>query len=127
MKWYEWYIDVVKNKYAKFDGRAGRKEFWYFILVNIIIIFTLSLIDGLTGTFSSEIGMGLLSGIYTVVVLIPGIAVSIRRLHDSGLCGWWILLGIIPIIGGLILIILYVRDSTNEANKYGPNPKRINV
>lgn len=127
MKWYEWYIDVVKNKYAKFDGRAGRKEFWYFILVNIIIIFTLSLIDGLTGTFSSEIGMGLLSGIYTVVVLIPGIAVSIRRLHDSGLCGWWILLGIIPIIGGLILIILYVRDSTDEANKYGPNPKIINV
>jgi len=127
MKWYEWYIDIVKNKYAKFEGRARRKEFWYFVLVNIIIIFGLSFIDGLTGNFNSDISMGLLSGIYSVAVIIPSLAVSIRRLHDSSLSGWWILLSFIPIIGGLILIVLYVRDSAPEENIYGPNPKTISA
>ena len=127
MKWYEWYIDIVKNKYAKFEGRARRKEFWYFVLVNIIIIFGLSFIDGLTGNFNSDISMGLLSGIYSVAVIIPSLAVSIRRLHDSSLSGWWILLSFIPIIGGLILIVLYVRDSTPKENIYGPNPKTISA
>lgn len=127
MKWYEWYIDVIKNKYATFEGRARRKEYWYFVLMNIIILFGLSFIDGLTGTFNTDAGMGVLSGIYTLAILIPSIAVSIRRLHDSNLSGWWILLVFIPIFGAITLIILYVRDSTPEENKYGPNPKTISA
>jgi uncharacterized membrane protein YhaH (DUF805 family) len=71
--------------------------------------------------------MGLLSGIYSVAVIIPSLAVTIRRLHDSSHSGWWLLLGFIPIIGALILIVLYVRDSTHEENIYGPNPKTISA
>lgn len=127
MKWYEWYIDVVKNKYATFEGRASRKELWYFILVNIIIGIGLSFIDALTGTFNSDIGMGLLSGIYTVAIIIPSIAVQVRRLHDTNLSGFWFLLCLIPFVGGIALIILYVRDSTPGENKYGPNPKTISA
>jgi len=123
MKWYSWYFDVVKNKYAAFDGRARRKEFWYFMLVNIIIIFSLNIIENLIGTYNSDLGMGILQGIYYLATLVPALAVSIRRLHDSNLRGWWMLLGFIPIVGALILIILYVRDSTPEENKYGRNPK----
>jgi len=127
MKWYDWYFDVVKNRYAEFDGRARRKEFWYFVLMNIIIVIGFSFIDGLLGTYSSNTGLGLLSGIYFIAILIPAIAVSVRRLHDSSLSGFWILLSFMPIVGAITLIILYVRDSTSEDNKYGPNPKTISA
>ncbi len=127
MKWYEWYIYVIKNKYATFEGRARRKEYWYFVLMNIIILFGLSFIDGLTGTFNTDASMGLLSGIYTLAILIPSFAVAIRRLHDSNLSGWWILLVFIPIFGAITFIILCVRDSTPEENKYGPNQKAISI
>jgi len=123
MNWYNWYLDAVKNKYAKFDSRARRKEFWFFVLMNLILVAGFSFIDGVFGTYNSGIGMGLFSGIYFIAVLIPAIAVSVRRLHDSSLSGFWILLGFIPIVGAIILIILYVRDSTPEQNEYGPNPK----
>jgi uncharacterized membrane protein YhaH (DUF805 family) len=127
MKWYDWFFDVLKNKYATFEGRARRKEFWYFGLMNIIIVVGFSFIDGLLGTYSSNTGMGLLSGIYFIAILIPAIAVSVRRLHDSSLSGFWILLSFMPIVGAITLIILYVRDSTPEQNKYGPNPKTISA
>jgi len=123
MQWYNWYFDVVKNRYAEFGGRARRKEFWYFVLMNIIIVVGFSFIDGLLGTYGSNTGLGLLSGIYFIAVLIPAIAVSVRRLHDSSLSGFWILLSFVPMIGTLILVILYVRDSTPEENKFGPDPK----
>jgi len=93
------------------------------LLNNLILVAGFSFIDGVFGTYNSGIGMGLFSGIYFIAVLIPAIAVSVRRLHDSSLSGFWILLGFIPIVGAIILIILYVRDSTPEQNEYGPNPK----
>lgn len=77
-----WYIDVIK-KYATFKGRARRKEYWYFILVNVLISFALAFVDGLTGTLDTETGYGLLSGIYTLAVLLPSISVTVRRLHDT--------------------------------------------
>ena len=123
MKWYDWFFDVLKNKYATFGGRARRKEYWNFQLVAYVIGIGLLFIDVLTGTLNSDVGMGLLSGIYGVAIIIPSIAVSIRRLHDTNHSGWWVLLFFIPFVGALILIILYVRDSTPEQNKYGPTPK----
>ncbi|MDX6381746.1 MAG: hypothetical protein QOI57_2770 [Rubrobacteraceae bacterium] len=116
------YLEVLK-KYAVFSGRARRKEYWMFFLFNLIITLVLALIDSLTGTFSSQAGLGLLSGLYSLAVLIPSIAVTVRRLHDTGRSGWWILLGLIPIIGGIILLIFMVLDSEPGENQYGPNPK----
>jgi uncharacterized membrane protein YhaH (DUF805 family) len=118
-----WYLDVVKNKYAVFTGRAQRQEFWYFILFYFLIYFALSVIDQVTGAFDEETGTGLFSGLYMLAMLVPSLAVGARRLHDIGRSGWWQLLMLIPIIGGLILIFFFVQDSQPDDNQYGPNPK----
>ena len=117
-----WYLEVLK-KYAVFSGRARRKEYWMFILFNIIITVVLALIDYLTGTFSPRAGVGLLGGLYALAVLIPSLAVTVRRLHDTDRTGWWILIGLIPVIGGIVLLIFMLLDSQSGANQYGPNPK----
>jgi len=111
-----WYLEVLK-KYAVFDGRARRKEYWYFVLFNTIINIVLSGIDSVTT------GIGLLAGLYTLAVLIPSIAVSIRRLHDTDRSGWWILIALIPIIGWIVLLIFMVQDGKPGENQYGLNPK----
>jgi uncharacterized membrane protein YhaH (DUF805 family) len=117
-----WYLEVWK-KFAVFTGRAQRKEYWMFLLINLLITFGLAFIDGATGLGDVQSGYGLLSGLYTLAVLIPGLAVSVRRLHDTGRSGWWVLVALIPVIGALILLIMMVRDSDPGQNQYGPNPK----
>ncbi len=110
-----WYLGVLK-KYTVFSGRAQRAEYWYFTLFNLIIILVLGFIDGLLGTAP------VLGGIYLLAVLLPAIAVCIRRLHDTDRSGWWLLLGLIP-LAGLVLLVFMVLDSTSGENQYGPNPK----
>lgn len=117
-----WYLEVLK-KYAVFSGRARRKEYWYFTLFNIIISIVLGVIDGVTGSFSAEAGIGLLGGVFTLAVLIPGIAVSVRRLHDTERSGWWLLIALIPLIGAIVLLVFMVQDSKPGQNQYGENPK----
>ena len=117
-----WYLEVLK-KYAVFSGRARRMEYWMFILFNIIITVVLALIDSLIGTVIRQAGFGLLQGLYDLAVLLPSIAVTVRRLHDTGRTGWWILIGLIPVIGGIVLLIFMLLDSEPGENQYGPNPK----
>ena len=117
-----WYIEVLK-KYAVFGGRARRKEYWYFFLFSMIISIVLTIIDGVTGSLSTEAGMGILSGIYTLGVLIPSIAVGGRRLHDTNRSVWWLLIPLIPLIGAIVLIVFLASDSNPEKNQYGANPK----
>ena len=112
----DWYLAVLK-KYAEFSGRAQRKEYWMFVLFNLIIGFVLAFVEGFFGS------PGVLAGIYGLAVLIPGIAVSIRRLHDTNRSGWWMLICLIPVIGGLVLLVFMVLDSQKQENQYGPNPK----
>ncbi len=116
-----WYLDVLK-KYAVFTGRARRKEFWMFVLFNVIISLILNLIDGFLGT-GFEAGGGIISGLYALAILLPSIGVAIRRLHDIGKSGWWIFISLIPLIGGIWLLVLYCTDSEPGENQYGPNPK----
>jgi uncharacterized membrane protein YhaH (DUF805 family) len=99
-----WYLEVLK-KYARFDGRAALKEYWYFNLFSFIIIIVFSIIDFMTGTFNVDVGLGLLGGIYTFAVLIPGIAVSVRRLHDTDRSGWWLVINAIALIGVGVFVI----------------------
>lgn len=117
-----WYLGVLK-KYAVFNGRARRKEYWFFTLFNIIVAFVLGFADGMFGTFYPNAGIGLLGGLYALAVLIPGIAVMVRRLHDTNRSGWMALLLIIPLIGPIIIIVFMCLDSTPGENKFGPNPK----
>ena len=121
-----WYIEVLK-KYAVFSGRARRKEYWFFVLFNIVIGIILAAIDNATGNLNTNTGMGLLGGIYNLAVLIPGIAVSVRRLHDTDRCGWWLLIGLIPLVGAIVLFVFMVLDSNSGQNQYGENPKEISI
>ena len=113
-----WYLEVLK-KYAVFNGRARRKEYWMFFFFNILIGTVLGIIDGVAGL------VGLLGGLYALALLIPGIAVSVRRLHDTGRSGWWLLIGLVPLVGAVVLLIFFVQDSHSDQNQYGPNPKRL--
>ncbi len=117
----EWYLDVLK-KYTVFEGRAGRKEFWMFTLVNLTIILALNLIEGVFG-ISSHFGMGILGGIYSLAVLLPSIAVAVRRLHDTDKSGWWMLIYLIPMIGMLVILFFMILESQEGSNRFGANPK----
>ncbi len=121
-----WYLEVLK-KYAVFSGRARRKEYWYFFLFSLIISIVLAVVDGVTGSFSAEAGVGLLGGIYALAVLIPGLAVSVRRLHDTGRSGWWLLIALIPVIGAIVLLVFMVLEGKLDTNQYGSNPKGVAV
>jgi uncharacterized membrane protein YhaH (DUF805 family) len=121
-----WYLEVLK-KYAVFSGRARRKEYWMFALFNILVAIGLMIVDGVTGTLSAATGYGLLSGLYALAVLIPNLAVTVRRLHDTGRSGWWLLLILVPLIGAIVLLVFMVFDSKDGANEYGENPKLIPV
>jgi uncharacterized membrane protein YhaH (DUF805 family) len=112
----EWYIKVLKN-YAVFSGRSRRKEYWMFFLINLIIAIALGVIESILGI------PGILGGIYSLAVLIPGIAVSIRRLHDTDRTGWWLLIGLVPLVGLIVLIVFMVQEGVGEENQYGTNPK----
>lgn len=117
-----WYLKVLKN-YAVFSGRARRKELWMFVLFNIIFCIVAIVLDNILGTAAKGIGYGLIYCLYSLAVLIPSLAVSVRRLHDIGKSGWMILIGLIPIIGSIWLLILYLLDSEPGENRFGAYPK----
>lgn len=111
-----WYLKVLKQ-YADFNGRARRQEYWMFVVFNIIFSIVAGALDAAFGSW------GAISGLYGLVVLIPGLAVSVRRLHDIGKSGWMLLVVLIPVIGTIWLIILFATEGTTESNEYGANPK----
>ncbi|MFC5451064.1 DUF805 domain-containing protein [Paenibacillus aestuarii] len=112
----EWYLKVLQN-YVGFSGRARRKEYWMFTLFSAIIGIVLTILELVVGLRS------VLTGIYSLAVLLPSLAVTFRRLHDTGRSGWWILIGLIPIVGSIILLVFSCLDSDSHDNQYGPNPK----
>ncbi|MDP1923862.1 MAG: DUF805 domain-containing protein [Thiobacillus sp.] len=120
----DWYLGVLKQ-YAVFKGRARRKEYWFFILFNLIASLLLTLVDFMTGSLDAELGMGLLSGLYSLAILIPSLAVTVRRLHDTGRTGWWLLIGLIPLIGAIVLLVFMLLDSQPGDNEYGASPKGV--
>jgi uncharacterized membrane protein YhaH (DUF805 family) len=114
----EWYVKPFE-KFIEFSGRSRRKEFWTFVLVNLGITILLNVLEGIIGLF------GIIATLFSLAILIPSIAVGVRRLHDTGRTGWWLLLSFIPLIGLIVLIYFYVQDSEPGSNQYGPNPKAI--
>ena len=127
----KWYLKVLKQ-YADFSGRARRTEYWMFTLFNIVFTIVAMGIDvglGLTFKFTDAYGdpvpmfYGYVYALYALFVLLPGIAVSVRRLHDVGKTGWMLLIALIPIVGAIWLLVLMCTDSQSGPNKYGENPK----
>jgi uncharacterized membrane protein YhaH (DUF805 family) len=117
-----WYFKVLQN-YFNFSGRARRKEYWMFFLFQIIFAIVAIIIDNVLGLAIKDIGYGPVYGLYALATLIPGLAVTVRRLHDIGKSGWYFLLAFIPFIGGIILLVFAVTDGDVGANTYGPDPK----
>lgn len=117
----EW-MTLPFRRFAEFSGRSRRKEYWMFTLLLVIVNVIVGIIEtslGLAGT----LGYGPLSLVVMLAILVPSIAVSVRRLHDTGRSGWWLLLVFLPIIGGLVLLIFFVLEGTKGPNEYGPDPK----
>lgn len=118
----EWAVLPLK-KYADFTGRARRKEFWMYVLLNIGIVIVTSILDSLAGMSGAVGGVyGPITALAALALIIPSIAVSIRRLHDTDRSGWWILIGLVPFVGGLVLLVFYILEGTRGANRFGPDP-----
>ncbi len=116
-----WYTDVIR-RYADFAGRASRPEFWWFQLINVIIYVLILLIGAAVLGFS---GGEIIASLYSLAVFLPGLGVDVRRLHDTNRSGWWVLLGIIPVIGGLVLIVFFASAGTPGPNRFGPSPSPV--
>ena len=117
-----WFIEALR-KYAVFGGRSRRKEYWFFVLFVVVISTVLTSVDGLIGAYDRSTGVGLLSAIFSLAILIPSISVSVRRLHDIDRTGWWVLISLVPLVGWIVLLVFHVQDGTPGTNRYGPNPK----
>ena len=116
-----YYLEVLR-KYATFSGRARRAEYWYFVLANLIIYAVFAAIGVATGKYAAAVTIYY---VYMLAVLIPSLAVSFRRLHDTDRSAWWLLIDFVPIVGIIILIIFFAEDSTPGDNRFGPNPKGV--
>jgi uncharacterized membrane protein YhaH (DUF805 family) len=115
---------VLLNKYATFSGRARRSEYWWWYLFVTLVYVIGGILDRAIGLTYSDltIGGGWIATIALIVFFIPNLAVSVRRLHDTGRSGWWLLIGLVPVIGFFVLLYFFVLDSEND-NQYGPYPK----
>jgi uncharacterized membrane protein YhaH (DUF805 family) len=110
---------VVLEHYADFTGRARRAEFWWYALANFLVSIVLNILIAISSIF------WVVYVIYALGVLIPGLAVAVRRLHDTDKSGWWILIGLIPIVGVIVLIVFWATDGALGPNKYGPSQKYV--
>jgi uncharacterized membrane protein YhaH (DUF805 family) len=123
----KWYLAVLK-KYVAFSGRAGKREFWYFVLFNFLILSAIASVVG--GGISAVTGIGTywtakwVTEIYCYAVLLPALGVSVRRLHDTGKSGWWVLIAL-TLVGAFLLLYFYIQDSDVGDNKYGPDPRSV--
>jgi len=115
-----WYLAVLKN-YVGFSGRARRTEYWMFALFNLIVFVVLAILAAVTRSFFFWI----LYFLYAVAVIVPGLAVTWRRMQDTGRNGWWILLGLIPFVGGIVLLVFMLLPGTPGANEFGPDPRAV--
>lgn len=122
----DWWKKVMFKNYANFNGRARRAEYWYYTLMNIIILLPLYLL-GVAGMASESELLGFLGiGSYVILALatfIPTLAVAVRRLHDTGKSGWFYLVGFIPLVGAIILLVWFFTDGNRFTNEYGEDPK----
>jgi uncharacterized membrane protein YhaH (DUF805 family) len=118
----DWFVTGLK-RYAVFRGRAGRPEYWYFTLIYFLVSVLLAVLDAIAGNFDFNSGIGLLSGIFALALVLPVLAVTARRLHDTGRSGWWMLIMLIPLVGAIVLLVFTVQAGTPGENAYGLGPE----
>lgn len=113
-------IACVTKNYANFSARAPRSEYWLFTLFYIILSIVIGVVDGVLGM--SFGGYGILTIAFSLGLLIPSLAVAVRRLHDTDRSGWWVLITLIPLIGAIVFIVFACLPGTPGDNRFGPNP-----
>lgn len=127
----EWYLKVVRDNYANFNGRARRMEYWMFELVNFLIIIGLVIVGSILSAVTRSGGIVYLFialyCLYGLAMLIPSLAVSVRRMHDTGRSGWWLLINLVPFIGGIWFLVLTILEGDPGNNAYGASPKAAPV
>jgi uncharacterized membrane protein YhaH (DUF805 family) len=111
-------VKSVLTQYVGFTGRARRSEYWYWVLAYFVVYLVVMAIDAVLGTNAPGY-------LLSLAALLPGLAVAVRRLHDTGRSGWWLLIGLIPLVGGIILIVFCATEGNAGPNAYGPDPKRL--
>ena len=119
-----YFLSALK-KYAVFSGRARRSEYWFFVLFEIIFTIVTVILDMFIGIKVTPFNFGLINILFSLAMIVPGISVSVRRLHDIGKSGWMIFINLIPLAGAVWFLVLTLTDSTPGDNEYGPNPKMI--
>ncbi|WP_045119031.1 DUF805 domain-containing protein [Haliangium ochraceum] len=119
----QWYLKVLQQHFADFNGRARRMEYWMFGLFNAIVLLVLSLVSTGLMTATEVAAFSFVPVLYALAVLIPSLALTVRRLHDTGKSGWFVFITMVPFIGSLAFLYFMVIDSTPGPNQYGPNPK----
>ena len=120
----QWYTAVFR-KYAVFEGRSGRSEYWWFALCNALVEFALYFVAGLAIAVLGNAAkvLSVFPAIYVFAALVPSIAVTVRRLHDTGRSGWWILISLVPVVGVIVLLVFLALESSPGDNRFGPNPR----
>jgi len=108
---------VLLSKYAMFDGRAARSEYWWFVLFTFLVYIVIIIIAQISETLG-----GILYVVFALGVVIPTIAVQVRRLHDTDRSGWWLLIALVPLVGGILLLVWYCTPGTPDENRFGSNP-----
>ncbi|MFI5929980.1 DUF805 domain-containing protein [Micromonospora sp. NPDC051543] len=117
-------VKSVLSQYVGFTGRARRSEYWWFVLFTVLVSIVASVLDNALGlTFVDGSSSGFIGLIASLALLLPSLAVAVRRLHDTDKTGWWLLIGLVPIVGAIVLIVFLVQDGTPGANRFGPSPK----
>lgn len=115
-------VRTVLTKYVVFSGRARRSEYWWFVLFSIIVGIVAGLVDRALGSSPAD-GTGVVAGLASLALLLPSLAVQVRRLHDTGRSGWWVLLNLLVVIGQIVLLVFYVQDGARGSNRFGDSPK----
>lgn len=113
------FLKMLAN-FSDFQSRTSREDYWWAVLGSFILGLVVGVVCGLLGTLGS-----ILSGLISLVLLVPGLANSVRRLHDINKSGFWLLIGLVPLVGGIILLIFMIKEGDADANTYGPNPKYL--
>ncbi|PWE55953.1 DUF805 domain-containing protein [Metarhizobium album] len=108
-------VSSALSKYVVFSGRASRSEYWWFVLFNIIVSIVAAGVD-------AALGIQAVGALVSLALLLPGIAVGVRRLHDIDKSGWWLLIAFVPLIGFIVLIYFFVQPSQPGDNRFGPPP-----